>query len=407
MLRFVQMTRFMGAATGVICRLQLRFLSKLISVKGVSLDNYSHLIQTIQQQLNTFIMEPYKTEEYRGYQIQIVYDDDCVDNPREWSDVCTMNCYHRHYCLGDNQCKGNPWDDLRSIILEHIPTKEIIKLIQEHAENVKITHNNKKWRLCQYDGHTQQFELYDEFDLSYISPLCDSALEAVADKYLFSIIENSSTVAISNIYMYDHSGITISLGRFSCPWDSGCVGFIYVTKERILKEVGGANEKNWRQKANERFASEANVYDSYLRGEVFCWSIHERINADAEDEEPEYDKWSLDSCCGYIGSDEVDYMISEAKSAIDRVIERKEAELVRKRSVVTAELSSIPVGTTFVIENEMYRINDHNLFNEVQISVAAIVKHQVCHVWNPVTIGSLKESVLDVLCKAIEQLKAA
>src|SRR3989304_5726596 len=29
------------------------------------------------------------------------------------------------------------------------------------------------------------------------------------------------------LYLYDHGGITMSTGAFSCPWDSGQVGFIY------------------------------------------------------------------------------------------------------------------------------------------------------------------------------------
>jgi len=31
-------------------------------------------------------------------------------------------------------------------------------------------------------------------------------------------------------FLYDHSGITMSTGPFSCPWDSGQVGFIYATR---------------------------------------------------------------------------------------------------------------------------------------------------------------------------------
>jgi hypothetical protein len=30
------------------------------------------------------------------------------------------------------------------------------------------------------------------------------------------------------LYLYDHSGITMSTSPFSCPWDSGQVGYIWV-----------------------------------------------------------------------------------------------------------------------------------------------------------------------------------
>jgi hypothetical protein len=38
------------------------------------------------------------------------------------------------------------------------------------------------------------------------------------------------------LYLYDHSGITMNTVGFSCGWDSGQVGFIYVTKEKLRKE---------------------------------------------------------------------------------------------------------------------------------------------------------------------------
>jgi hypothetical protein len=40
------------------------------------------------------------------------------------------------------------------------------------------------------------------------------------------------------IYMYDHSGITISHKPFSCPWDSGQIGWIFVNKDRVRREFG-------------------------------------------------------------------------------------------------------------------------------------------------------------------------
>ena len=33
---------------------------------------------------------------------------------------------------------------------------------------------------------------------------------------------------ISIVYMYEHSGISLSLSPFSCNWDSGSVGFAYI-----------------------------------------------------------------------------------------------------------------------------------------------------------------------------------
>jgi hypothetical protein len=50
------------------------------------------------------------------------------------------------------------------------------------------------------------------------------------------IIKNEGEVVILPLYLYDHSGITISTSSFDCRWDSGCVGFICVSKDKIREE---------------------------------------------------------------------------------------------------------------------------------------------------------------------------
>ena len=51
-------------------------------------------------------------------------------------------------------------------------------------------------------------------------------------------LKKRKDVVILPLYLYDHSGITINTTGFSCRWDSGQVGFIYVTHEEIRKEFG-------------------------------------------------------------------------------------------------------------------------------------------------------------------------
>ncbi len=43
------------------------------------------------------------------------------------------------------------------------------------------------------------------------------------------------------LYMLDHSGITISLSPFSCPWDSNQVGFVQIPREKMIKEFSKKN----------------------------------------------------------------------------------------------------------------------------------------------------------------------
>jgi len=71
------------------------------------------------------------------------------------------------------------------------------------------------------------------------------------------------------LYLYDHSGITMSTAPFSCPWDSGQVGFIYCTAEDVEREWGGDLE------AAERYLKgEVEEYDQYLRGDVYAVLVY-------------------------------------------------------------------------------------------------------------------------------------
>jgi len=67
------------------------------------------------------------------------------------------------------------------------------------------------------------------------------------------------------IYMYDHSGISLSTKPFSCPWDSGQVGFIFVSKEKLRKEYGVKRvTASLVSKAERILIAEVEEYNQYL-----------------------------------------------------------------------------------------------------------------------------------------------
>lgn len=103
------------------------------------------------------------------------------------------------------------------------------------------------------------------------------------------------------LYLYDHSGITMSTAPFSCPWDSGRVGLVYVTKAKLreeygVKRIGAATLR----KAAKVLEAEVKTYDEFIRGEVYGYVV--------EDEGGNV----LDSCWGFFG---LDYCREEAKNA--------------------------------------------------------------------------------------------
>ena len=92
--------------------------------------------------------------------------------------------------------------------------------------------------------------------------------------------------------MYDHGGITISTSPFSCPWDSGKIGVIFVSRKKVREEY------SWKVITNKRknqiiqyLKSEITTYDQYIRGDVYGYRV---IDSDGEE---------LDSCWGFFGED--------------------------------------------------------------------------------------------------------
>ena len=96
--------------------------------------------------------------------------------------------------------------------------------------------------------------------------------QAVDDAMLKVISEKYITLPL---YLMDHSGLAMQTTSFNDPWDSGQVGWIYVSKEDALKEFGGEKMTGaLRKKAEDLMRSEVAAYDSYLRGECYGFELY-------------------------------------------------------------------------------------------------------------------------------------
>ena len=71
------------------------------------------------------------------------------------------------------------------------------------------------------------------------------------------------------IYMYSHSGQTIKTTPFNCPWDSGQIGFIYCTREKVREQMGWKRISQKRvDEVKEILKREIEVIDDWLKGVV-------------------------------------------------------------------------------------------------------------------------------------------
>lgn len=94
--------------------------------------------------------------------------------------------------------------------------------------------------------------------------------------------EDFDAEVILPIYMYDHSGQSISTHYtypFNDRWDAGQIGFIYATKADIMKDykVKKITDKLKKQVAEE-LDDEVKTYNKWMNGEVVGYVLEERPN---------------------------------------------------------------------------------------------------------------------------------
>ena len=156
-----------------------------------------------------------------------IYFDEFAESPREWSPLGTLVCSHRKYDLSD------------------VPFPQA----GEHG-----------------------------------------SLLADFKEYLKTISLTLNDIIYTPVYMYDHSGIALSSTPFSCKWDSGLLGYHYVSKSTIHTEY---SVKRISPKLHKSIISvldaELEVYNHYVQGNCYEFRIF-----DSEDE-------FVDSCGGFIG----------------------------------------------------------------------------------------------------------
>ncbi len=126
------------------------------------------------------------------------------------------------------------------------------------------------------------------------------------------------------VHMCEHGGIALSTKPFSCPWDSGQVGYIWCSLEKARNEWSLGQDADWNTKLGDAHGlpeetlgarvsrvleGEIDTYSKYLGGECYGYKA---IASDGTE---------LDSCLGYIGRETFDDMTSEAKASIDRWFE--------------------------------------------------------------------------------------
>lgn len=176
---------------------------------------------------------PFKMKDKDGVEYTLeVEQADWVDDPRNENNLCTMVCWHRDYRLGDKHNFDNS---------------------DEFMQHLYLDVTGKHW--CDDHESDDWQDVYKE-------------------------LQTTNLVLIKPINLYDHGGLTVSTSNcypYNDRWDSGVVGFIYVTKKTIFEECGNITEENWLERADKYLEGEMKTYDQYLRGDVYSFRLTKTI----------------------------------------------------------------------------------------------------------------------------------
>lgn len=171
--------------------------------------------------------------------------------------------------------------------------------------------------IYQDDSAANPYEMFDQAGTLYhwhkrgftgtsVNDLPDSRI--TTNKYL----RETEGLAVP-VYLYEHSGQTISPNPFSCRFGSGQVGVWIMTKEEIIAEFGDDGLRS-RAQAIKLMESQIKELDQYLRGEVYGYVLKRAGK-------------QLDSCWGFFGDFET-VCLAEAREEATRL---EKAERIEKQ----------------------------------------------------------------------------
>ena len=249
----------------------------------------------------------------------VIEQDLACGNPRTWDNMGKMVCFHRNYSLGDY----HDYDNYYQFI---------------HAESGLYE-----------DEHT-------EF-------LTEEQIKECEEEF-----EKNNVVL--PLYLYDHSGLTMRTAPFSCPWDSGQVGIIYVENDVVCKTYGVDEvTPEIRKKVVEILDAEVKIYDTYLRGDVFCYQIGKNGK-------------HIDGCCGYYGDIEESGILDAIIDAINNFSE-KEEDQKKYQKITSGYVRQVFDEKGNLVEQEFVAGDDVEWLDECNNPVADEEENLVLDFYHP------------------------
>lgn len=215
-------------------------------------------------------------------------------NPREeFENLGKMVCFHRRYRLGDeSHVDLNPHTYIVSLAcdFDEQALRDKIKGFYMKEPRQSIT-GGDEW-LVEIEGETYIGTKadVDEWIEEQIDVLMENPTEEIYNTALDIIDANAVFLPV---YLYDHGGLAVSTKPFHCPWDSGQVGFIYVSNKDVAKEFEGVSGEEALKKARDNLINEVGIYNMYLQGLVYGFTVESESDEESGKSFDPISSWGL------------------------------------------------------------------------------------------------------------------
>ena len=249
-----------------------------------------------------------------NYALRLERDSDALDPfQADPENPVKLACWSRRHELGTPGLVGNL--DMREFWL---------RLVRENMTTGEILDKLRGGKLHRFSVRTNEDDP-DLVDLRMDDERETHDYKGVNPKEVLDYIEDDlssvecqtilyDALAALPLWIYEHSGITISCGDRNYPYndqfDSGHLGWAYCTR-KALSDIGlELDGDTWRDEALRQIRNTVRTYDQYLTGDVWWYCLMES-SVPFEVAEDEADWEEIDSCGGYYGDDLFESGIAE------------------------------------------------------------------------------------------------
>ena len=183
---------------------------------------------------------------------------------------------------------------------------DAVEVVRTKKGMVRVFQDDNPESPREWDNLGNMFLFHNRYKLGDEHPESSDSFDGWEDIKNYLLKEKNAEILLP-VYLYDHSGLRVKVGDFSGllpqghqQFDSGMIGYIYVTKKDIKENYGKAGKKEI-EKAKKSLQAEVEQYDQYLSGDVWGYKSY-----DNQGEE-------VDSLWGLYGMDEA---IKEGKGSL-------------------------------------------------------------------------------------------